>query len=78
MAGTFMAIMDVFIVLIAAPAIQDDLHASDAQLQFVLAGYQLIYAVTLVTGGGWGISMGGRKSSSSAWGSSPWPPSAAA
>ncbi|MEU9000352.1 MFS transporter [Streptomyces caniferus] len=61
MAGTFMAIMDVFIVLIAAPAIQDDLHASDAQLQFVLAGYQLIYAVTLVTGGRLGDLYGRKK-----------------
>ncbi|WP_171172337.1 MFS transporter [Streptomyces sp. I05A-00742] len=61
MAGTFMAIMDVNIVLIAAPAIQEDLHASDAQLQFVLAGYQLIYAVLLVTGGRLGDLHGRKK-----------------
>ncbi|MGV4926527.1 MFS transporter [Streptomyces sp. BHT-5-2] len=60
MSGTFMAIMDVFIVLIAAPAIQRNLHATDAEVQFVLAGYQLTYAVTLVTGGRLG-DLYGRK-----------------
>lgn len=60
MVGTFMAIMDVFIVLVAAPAIQADLHASAAEVQFVLAGYQLAYAVTLITGGRLG-DMYGRK-----------------
>jgi len=50
MVGTFMAILDVFIVLVAAPSIQADLHASDAEIQLVLAGYQLTYAVTLITG----------------------------
>jgi EmrB/QacA subfamily drug resistance transporter len=48
--GSFMAVLDTFIVLVAAPAIQDDLHASSAQLQFVIAAYQLAYAVFLVTG----------------------------
>lgn len=60
MVGTFMAIMDVFVVLIAAPAMQHDLHATDAEIQFVLAGYQLTYAVTLVIGGRLG-DLYGRK-----------------
>jgi hypothetical protein len=30
---------------------QRDLHATFAQIQFVIAGYALAYAVTLVTGG---------------------------
>jgi EmrB/QacA subfamily drug resistance transporter len=60
MVGTFMAILDVFIVLIAAPAIQRDLHASDAEIQFVLAGYQLTYAVVLITAGRLG-DLYGRK-----------------
>jgi EmrB/QacA subfamily drug resistance transporter len=60
MVGTFMAILDVFIVLIAAPAIQHDLHASNAEIQFVLAGYQLTYAVTLITAGRLG-DLYGRK-----------------
>ncbi|KPI02586.1 major facilitator superfamily MFS_1 [Actinobacteria bacterium OK074] len=61
MAGTFMAIMNVFIVLIAAPSIQQDLPASDTQLQFILVGYQMIYAVTLVTGGRLGDLYGRKK-----------------
>jgi EmrB/QacA subfamily drug resistance transporter len=60
MTGTFMAILDVFIVLVAAPAIQSGLQASDAQVQFVLAGYQLSYAVTLITAGRLG-DLYGRK-----------------
>ncbi|MFH9419225.1 MFS transporter [Streptomyces sp. NPDC017529] len=48
--GVFMAVLDTFIVLVAAPAIQQDLAASDADVQLVLAGYQLTYAVALITG----------------------------
>jgi len=58
--GTFMALLDVFIVLVAAPAIQRGLHANTGEIQFVLAGYQLTYAVTLVTGGRLG-DLHGRK-----------------
>ncbi len=58
--GTFMALLDVFIVLVAAPAIQRGLHATTGEIQFVLAGYQLTYAVTLVTGGRLG-DLHGRK-----------------
>ncbi len=51
MVGMFMAILDSFIVVVAGPAIQGDLGASDGQLQWTLAGYQLAYAVFLITGG---------------------------
>ncbi|MFD0381511.1 MFS transporter [Streptomyces stramineus] len=47
----FMAILDSFIVVVAGPAIQDDLGASVGQLQWILAGYQLSYAVLMITGG---------------------------
>ncbi|MEV5504868.1 MFS transporter [Streptomyces orinoci] len=49
LAGVFMAVLDTFIVLVATPAIQQDLNASDADVQLVLAGYQLAYAVALIT-----------------------------
>ncbi|WP_043265344.1 MFS transporter [Streptomyces sp. CT34] len=49
LAGAFMAVLDTFIVLVAAPAIQADLHSSAADIQLVLAGYQLTYAVALIT-----------------------------
>ena len=58
LAGAFMAIMDVFIVNIALPSIRDDLHASFAELEFVVAGYTLTYAVALITGGRMGDRFG--------------------
>jgi EmrB/QacA subfamily drug resistance transporter len=61
MTGTFMAILDVFIVLVAAPAIQADLHTNDATVQLVLAGYQLTYAVSLITAGRLGDLYGRRR-----------------
>ncbi|MBN3931621.1 MFS transporter [Streptomyces verrucosisporus] len=51
MIGMFMAIMDSFIVVVAGPGIQADLGASASELQWVLAGYQLSYAVFMITGG---------------------------
>ncbi|MGW6824123.1 MFS transporter [Streptomyces sp. NPDC055005] len=51
MVGMFMAILDSFIVVVAGPAIQADLGASVGQLQWILAGYQLSYAVLMITGG---------------------------
>lgn len=51
MVGMFMAILDSFIVVVAGPAIQADLGASDGALQWTLAGYQLSYAVFMITGG---------------------------
>jgi EmrB/QacA subfamily drug resistance transporter len=59
--GAFMAILDTFIVLVAAPAIQADLHASSGQIQFILAGYQLTYAVGLITGARLGDLVGRRR-----------------
>ncbi|MGW7537502.1 MFS transporter [Amycolatopsis sp. NPDC054798] len=47
--GVFMAVLDTFIVFVAAPAIRADLGASPAELQLLLAGYQLAYAVALIT-----------------------------
>ncbi|WP_309485361.1 MFS transporter [Streptomyces sp. WELS2] len=51
MIGMFMAILDSFIVVVAGPAIQAELGATAGELQWVLAGYQLSYAVVLITGG---------------------------
>lgn len=48
--GQFMALLDVFIVNVAAPTIRADLHASGAGLQLVVAGYTIAYAVLLITG----------------------------
>lgn len=59
--GAFMAILDTFIVLVAAPAIQSGLHASDADIQLIMAGYQLTYAVALITGARLGDLFGRRR-----------------
>lgn len=48
--GQFMAILDVSIVNVAGPTIRTDLHASGAQLQLIIAGYTISYAVLLITG----------------------------
>jgi EmrB/QacA subfamily drug resistance transporter len=61
LAGAFMAIMDVFIVNIALPSIREDLHASIAEVEFVVAGYTLTYAIALVTGGRMGDRFGHRR-----------------
>lgn len=61
MAGTFMAVLDSFIVIVAGPAIRADLGAAGGALQWTFAGYQLTYAVFLITGGRLGDLYGRRR-----------------
>jgi len=49
--GTFMLLLDVTIVIVAQPAIQDDLHASLTEVQWVLDAYALTLASLLLTSG---------------------------
>jgi EmrB/QacA subfamily drug resistance transporter len=49
--GTFMLLVDVTIVNVALPSIQDNLHASFAQLQWVVDAYALSLAALLLTAG---------------------------
>ncbi|WP_174424685.1 hypothetical protein [Cupriavidus basilensis] len=51
LSGTFMVVMDFFVVNVALPAIQRELHASAGAQQFVVAGYGLANATGLITGG---------------------------
>ncbi|GLY83874.1 MFS transporter [Actinoallomurus iriomotensis] len=60
-AGVFLTISDLFKVLVAVPAIQRALDASPAVGQWILAGFQLTYAVALVTGGRLGDRYGRRR-----------------
>ncbi|MGQ4514109.1 MFS transporter [Streptomyces sp. DW26H14] len=46
----FMALLDSFIVNVAAPTIRAEFHASGASLQLVVAGYSIAYAALLITG----------------------------
>jgi EmrB/QacA subfamily drug resistance transporter len=59
--AVFMNLLDVSIVNVAIPSIQRDLNASFAQIQLVLAGYQLAFACTLITGGRLGDIYGRRR-----------------
>jgi EmrB/QacA subfamily drug resistance transporter len=59
--AVFMNLLDVSIVNVAIPSIQRDLNASFAQIQLVLAGYQLAFACLLITGGRLGDIFGRRR-----------------
>ncbi|MCE0449455.1 MULTISPECIES: MFS transporter [unclassified Brevibacillus] len=48
--GTIMVILDSFIVNVAIPTIQEQLHASTTHIQFIVASYVLSYAVLLIAG----------------------------
>ena len=49
--ATFMGLFDFSAVNIAAPSLQQDLHASQTGLELVVAGYAFTYASGMVTGG---------------------------
>ena len=51
MCGTFMIVLDFFIVNVALPSIQSRLDASAAATEWVVAGYGLTFAVFLITAG---------------------------
>ncbi|MFE7803151.1 MFS transporter [Streptomyces sp. NPDC057430] len=59
--AAFMGILDVLIVNVAAPSIQRDLHASFDDIQAVISGYVLAYAVALTTGARLGDSYGQKR-----------------
>jgi EmrB/QacA subfamily drug resistance transporter len=59
--AVFMQLMDISIVNVAIPSIQRDLDASYSQVQWVLAGYQLAFAVALITGGRLGDIYGRKR-----------------
>ena len=57
----FMQLVDISIVNVAIPSIQRDLDATYAEIQWVLAGYQLAFAVMLITGGRLGDIYGRKR-----------------
>jgi EmrB/QacA subfamily drug resistance transporter len=59
--GVFMAILDVAIVNVAAPTIGKVMGATGAQLQLVVAGYIIAYAVLLITGARLGDLLGRKR-----------------
>ncbi len=60
MTAAFMDLVDVTIVNIAIPSIQQDAGASVSQIQWITAGYALAFAAGLITGGRLG-DIHGRK-----------------
>lgn len=50
MLAAFVQLIDVSIVNVAIPSIQTELHASSAEIQLVVAGYLLAFAMALITG----------------------------
>ncbi|MFJ5036671.1 MFS transporter [Streptomyces parvulus] len=57
----FMTLLDVTIVAVALPSMQEGLHASAASVQWVVSGYALAFALTLVTAGRIGDAFGRRR-----------------
>jgi EmrB/QacA subfamily drug resistance transporter len=61
LAGTFMVVLDFFIVNVAMPAMQADLHAGTGAIEWVVAGYGLTFATLLITAGRLGDRFGRRR-----------------
>jgi EmrB/QacA subfamily drug resistance transporter len=59
--GTFMVVLDFFIVNVALPSMQAHLHASAGSVEWVVAGYSLTSAVFLITGSRLGDRYGRRR-----------------
>jgi MFS family permease len=59
--GTFMAVLDFFIVNVAIPDLQHDLSATAAQIQLIVAGYALAYGSALIVGSRIGDIYGRRR-----------------
>ncbi|MFF8935526.1 MFS transporter [Streptomyces paradoxus] len=61
LSASFMDLLDVTIVTVAAPNIAADLHASRSQVQWMIAAYTLALGSGLITGGRVGDDHGRRK-----------------
>jgi MFS family permease len=59
--ATFVAQFDLYVVNVALPILQRDLHAGDAELQLIVGGYAFVYAAGLITAGRLGDRIGHRR-----------------
>ncbi|ALX66106.1 MFS transporter [Microbacterium sp. XT11] len=59
--ASFMDLLDATIVQVALPAIGQGLDARDAELEWIVSGYMLAFAVALITGGRLGDIFGRRR-----------------
>src|SRR3954453_9030941 len=61
LAGTFLIVLDFFIVNVAMASMQTDLHAGATAVEWVVAGYGLTFAVLLPAAGRLGDRVGRRR-----------------
>jgi EmrB/QacA subfamily drug resistance transporter len=61
MAGTFLIVLDFFVVNVTIPSLQSGLRASSSAIEWVVAGYGLTFAVFLMTAGRLGDLIGRRR-----------------
>jgi EmrB/QacA subfamily drug resistance transporter len=61
LAGTFLIVLDFFIVNVALPSMQTELHATTTMIEWVVAGYGLTFAVLLLAAGRFGDRWGRRR-----------------
>ncbi len=61
LAGVAMVVLDFFIVNVAMPTMQSDLHTGASAIQWVIASYGLAFAAGLITGGRLGDQFGRRR-----------------
>src|SRR5579875_3707963 len=61
LAGTFMVVLDFFIVNVALPSIQARLGAGDGAVEWVVAGYSLTSAAFVISGARLGDRLGHRQ-----------------
>ncbi|MBO0837775.1 MAG: MFS transporter, partial [Actinobacteria bacterium] len=59
--GALMDLIDVTIVNVALPTIRRDLHASATQLEWVVSGYLLAFAASLIIAGNLGDKFGRKR-----------------
>jgi DHA2 family methylenomycin A resistance protein-like MFS transporter len=59
--GMFLVLLDVTVINVALPSIRTGLHASIGELQWVVAGYTLTFALVLLPGGALGDRLGHRR-----------------
>ncbi|MDQ0067635.1 MFS transporter [Chryseobacterium lathyri] len=61
LSGQLLTIMDIFIINVSIPSIQRDLHASNGEMQLMIASYLIGFASFLITGGRLGDLFGRKR-----------------
>ncbi|UWX60704.1 MFS transporter [Chryseobacterium oranimense] len=61
LSGQLLTIMDIFIINVSIPSVQRDLHASNGEMQLMIASYLIGFASFLITGGRLGDVYGRKK-----------------